>query len=89
MIIQRNAVSGTESPGDLTVRVEPSDALLDIYVQSKVDYLFLDSIRKAVKDTAESLQVHNATIMINDFGALDYVIRARVETALRRAGGGN
>ena len=40
-----------------------------------------------VKAVTDALGVSKAKITINDRGAVDCVIRARVETALKRAGG--
>ena len=46
----------------------------------------MDSIRAAVLDTLQELDVTKEKIFIKDKGALDCVIRARMETALKRGG---
>jgi citrate lyase subunit beta/citryl-CoA lyase len=61
---------------------------LDIRLTSKVAAFYGASIRKTAKDVADALQVRHAALRIDDQGALPFVIAARVETALRRAGAG-
>ena len=46
-------------------------------------------LRKQSQDVLSSLGVDCGRISLNDKGAIDCVIRARVETAVRRAGGEN
>ena len=55
-------------------------------LSSKVEALFGSSIRKAILDTLEALGVANVHLAIEDMGALPWVIQARVEAALLRAG---
>jgi citrate lyase subunit beta/citryl-CoA lyase len=59
---------------------------VEVALQSKVEILYGTSIRETVETTLAAFGVENATVEIVDMGALPYVIAARVETALRRAG---
>lgn len=86
MIIMQRAYAGTLESSDLLVEVMPSeDDSLDIEITSSVEKQFDHLIRKVVTDTIAELGVQSATIMVNDKGALDCVIRARVQAAVMRA----
>ena len=56
-------------------------------VEGKVQEQFGEVIRHTVEDVLEEMQVRNARLTIVDRGALDCVIRARVETAVLRGKG--
>ena len=84
MKLRKQAMAGTMESSDLMVVVQPSDEL-SITIQSPVIKQFGDSIRNAVEETAQALDVQGAEITVDDHGALDCTIRARVETALLRA----
>lgn len=84
MKLKKQAMAGTMESSDLMVVVQPSDEL-SIMIQSPVIGQFGDSIRKSVEETAQALDVRGADITVDDHGALDCTIRARVETALLRA----
>jgi len=59
-----------------------------IRLASKVESFYRDSIRQTVDGVLASLGVRHATVRIEDQGAVPFVIAARVEAALRRAGAG-
>ncbi len=86
MNIQTSAVAGTLESSDVYVKVEPCDKL-EIEVESVVYNQFADEIKKSVMEVVEDLKVTSGKISVNDKGAIDCVIKARVETAIRRAGG--
>lgn len=86
MNIQASAVAGTLESSDVYVKVEPCDKL-EIEVESVVYNQFADEIKKSVMEVVEDLKVTSGKISVNDKGAIDCVIKARVETAIRRAGG--
>lgn len=88
MQIIKQAIAGTLESSDLMVKVAPAiDGKLDIVVQSEVIKQFGKQIRKVVDDTLQQLGVSEGSILIEDKGALDCVIRARVQTAILRAAG--
>ena len=88
MKITTNAVAGTLESSDVYVKVEPCDTL-EIEIESVVYNQFADQIREKICEVLNDLGVENGRISINDKGAIDCVIQARVETAVRRAGGEN
>lgn len=87
MQIIKSALAGTVESSDLLVRVEPGVGRLELTVESLVLERFGQQIRASAEEVLGSLGVENAKVFIDDRGALDCVIRARVETALRRAAG--
>jgi citrate lyase subunit beta/citryl-CoA lyase len=59
---------------------------VDVRVSSKVGGMYGDSIRSTAAEVQKALGVEHALLEIEDMGALPFVIAARVEAALRRAG---
>ena len=86
MKILKNAVAGTLESSDLFIQIEPDDKELTLEIDSVVANQPLDSIRGAVVDTLNEFEISTGKIYIKDKGALDCVIRARMETALKRGG---
>lgn len=87
-IIQRS-YAGTLESSDLLVEVAPSQSnQLKIYITSSVEKQFEPAIREVISVTLDELGVSSAQISINDKGALDCVIRARLQAAVMRAAKG-
>ena len=71
--------------GDVFIRLEKkTSGGLSISFTSSVAGTFGDHIRDALHGTLEALAIEHAALEAKDRGALDYVIRARVEAAARR-----
>jgi len=88
MKIIKESVVGTLESSDLLVKVTPSDtASRDIVVRSEVFKQFGKQITRVVTETLDKLAVSDGLIVIEDKGALDCVIRARVQAAVLRATG--
>ncbi|MBQ8389922.1 MAG: citrate lyase acyl carrier protein [Oscillibacter sp.] len=85
MEIKKAAVAGTMESSDCMVTIRPGDGTIDIQLDSDVKVMFGDSILATVRDTLAGLGVTSAEVDIRDRGALDCVIRARVECAVCRA----
>lgn len=83
MDIIKRAFAGTMESSDVYVEVEPADGL-QIQVDSVVYAQFGDAIRETVADVLREQGVENAAVRLTDRGALECVIRARVETAVLR-----
>ncbi|HZQ71126.1 MAG TPA: aldolase/citrate lyase family protein [Terriglobales bacterium] len=78
---------GKDIRSDLHVAFEPRDrGGLEISLESRVDLYYGDSIRAQARQVLETLGVKNAQVRMHDEGALPYVISARLETAVKRAG---
>jgi citrate lyase subunit beta / citryl-CoA lyase len=59
---------------------------IELALRSRVDLYYGDSIRRQVRDVLHALAVTNAHVEVVDEGALPFVISARVEAAVKRAG---
>ena len=84
-MIVHEAIAGTLESSDLMVRIGPGKGGIDITIASIVLAQFGDAIRREVENTLKNLGVSDARVTIDDKGALDCVIRARVQTAVARA----
>ena len=86
MDIVRNASAGTMESSDAYVEIVPADRL-DIQLESVVKQQFGQQIMDAVEQVLQENGVDKALVRIVDRGALECVIRARVETAILRGKG--
>ena len=84
MRIARKAQAGTMQSSDLVVQVEPAEGLV-VEVRSTVKKQFEQLIRARVEAVLQAEGVVAGRVLIDDRGALDYAIQARLETALARA----
>lgn len=87
MDIIRPASAGTLESSDAYVEIEPSPGGLRIQLESIVLERFGEAIRSTVREVLTDLHVTGASVRVVDRGALDCVIRARVEAAVRRGRG--
>ena len=87
MEIKKIASAGTMESSDVYVEIEPGFGELDIQLESVVKVQYGAAIEVTVRDVLQELEVTDATVRVNDRGALDCVIRARVETAVLRGKG--
>lgn len=85
MKIVKEALSGTVESSDLMVKIAPADGELDIVIRSEVFKQFGEQIQQVVEETLAKLGVREGLIVVEDKGALDCVIRARLQSAVMRA----
>lgn len=83
--IRKIACAGTDEKSDFLVEIAPYDNGIVLELQSVVKNQYGADIEKAVREVLQSLGIENAYVKANDRGALDPVLRARVETAAKRA----
>ena len=83
MEIKKSAVAGTMESSDVYVEIEPAQQL-ELQLESVVLGQFGQSIEASVREVLAQLGVENAIVRVADRGALDCVLRARVETAALR-----
>lgn len=86
MDIAMRASAGTMESSDAYVQIEPGTGI-EITLESVVAGQFGDAIREAIREVLAEQGVENATVHVVDRGALDCVLRARVETAVLRGKG--
>ena len=85
MNLKKTGIAGTFESSDVFVEAVPSDDTLDIQLNSTVASRFGKHIRSLVMDIAKEMKVSKGLIKIQDKGALDCTISARVKTAILRA----
>nr|WP_321461258.1 citrate lyase acyl carrier protein [uncultured Vibrio sp.] len=86
MKIIQPAFAGTLESSDLQVRIEPNpEGVIDIALDSSVQKQFGVAIESLVREVLSSMGVESAQLEIEDKGALDCVIKARVQAAVMRA----
>jgi citrate lyase subunit beta / citryl-CoA lyase len=78
---------GKDVRSDVHVAIEPRDrGGIEINLESRVALYYGESIRAQCRQVLESLGVKHARVAVHDEGALPFVISARIETAVKRAG---
>jgi len=86
--MSKKAVAGNRGSGirsDCYVELElTKNSGIDIKLQSKVKTLFGNSIVELCKDELKFFGIKNCKIKIEDTGALDYVLAARIEAAVKQ-----
>lgn len=85
MVIAEAASAGSQEKGDVFVTIEPGQSGIELKMTSSVIHQFGRRIREVVLETLERLEVQNARVELDDRGALDFVLKARVECAVYRA----
>lgn len=86
MKIKAPAKAGTMESNDIYIMVQPNEGdgiIIDL--ESIVMKQFGKQIKKTILETLESMEIKHIHVVAKDRGALDYTIRARVETAVKRA----
>ena len=82
--------AGGDVRSDVCVTVgEHATGGIEIELQSRVALYYGDNIRQQVHDDLQTLGVEHAFVRVVDEGALPFVIAARVEAAVKRAGLGH
>lgn len=71
---------------DCEISYEPGDADLAIRLSSTVSALFGASIEATARSVARDFGVSTGILSLDDDGALDFCLAARIETALRESG---
>lgn len=86
MEIKKVSKAGTLESNDIYIVLMPNEEQgIKIQLESIVIKQFGDEIMKAIEETLKANNIDKALVIAQDKGALDYTIRARVETAIKRA----
>lgn len=85
--IVKLASAGTLESSDVFVEIEPWENGIEVEIESVVKEQFGQAIEAVVREVLAQCQVTGAKVTVSDRGALDCVIRARVETAVQRGRG--
>lgn len=84
MQITKDAIAGTLESSDAQIRIAPNSSL-EIELNSSVGKQFGDDILATINEVLAQFNVTTAKIIVEDKGALDCVLRARLKAALLRA----
>jgi citrate lyase subunit beta/citryl-CoA lyase len=85
--VSQPASAGRPGAGsDCRVLIAPADSGgIKLEAKSRVDYLYADAIRELALGALERLGIVHARVVIDDQGAVPFVMLARIEAAVRRS----
>ena len=84
MEILKRASAGTMESSDAYVEIEPGQNGLQIQLESVVKGQFGEAIDRTIREVLAEQGISHANVRVVDRGALECVLRARVETAVLR-----
>ena len=87
MDIKKTALAGTLESSDIQITLSKGDNGINIDLDSSVEELYGDQIRKVITETLNAYGIDNANVKAVDKGALDCTLKARVECAVFRSWG--
>jgi citrate lyase subunit beta/citryl-CoA lyase len=83
MKISQASSAGRKDKADIEIRIAPSDGKgIAIDLESSVARLFGEHIRSFISGYLENLGINSCAVVAVDDGALDFVIKSRVEATL-------
>ncbi|MBL4828298.1 MAG: citrate lyase acyl carrier protein [Aliivibrio sp.] len=86
MNIVQQALAGTLESSDILIRIGPnSQNIVTVELHSSVKKQFGEEIEATIRNTLDSMGITQAHVVVDDKGALDCVIKARVQAAALRA----
>lgn len=86
MELKKPAIAGTTESSDIQITLMPNpEGGLRFSLKSIVKAQFGGAILATVQATLEEFGVTDAIVQIDDKGAFDWVIKARMQTAICRA----
>lgn len=86
MKIVKNAYAGTLESSDVFVQIfQAQKGGIKIELESSVEEIYGDDIKKLIKKVVKKMGVKDILLKVQDKGAFDFVIEARVQAAILRA----
>lgn len=86
MELKKPAMAGTLESSDVQITLRPNPGQgIQIDLKSDVKAMFGDAIEATIRSVLAEFDVKDAFVDVNDKGALDFAIRARMECAVCRA----
>ncbi len=79
----KKGTAGSKESNDCYVTVEEAENT-KIIIDSVVGAFFYDQIKQTVEDTLKVLEITDIKVIVEDKGALDYTIKSRVISAIKR-----
>ncbi len=84
MEILRPAMAGSIESNDILVKVSSNDGI-EINLNSDLQKQYGEDIENTILETIKEFGATNVLVEATDKGAIDFTIKARVMTALKRA----
>lgn len=78
------ATAGSVESNDILIMISKGEGNIDIELESVVDKQYGEDIKKVIHDTLVEEGVTDAKVIAKDKGALDFTIKARVKTSIKR-----
>lgn len=78
-------ICGNEKASDVLVTADLNFNGIEINITSKLKGMFGKHMEIAVREIIEEMEIKDIKIEVLDFGALDFIIKARTKTAIKRA----
>ncbi len=85
MDIKKTALAGTLESSDIQITLSQGNNGINIDLDSSVEELYGNQIRKVITDTLTAYGIDNTNVKAVDKGALDCVIKAWTMAAAQRA----
>lgn len=85
MDIKKVALCGTLLSNDCLISIAPGKEGIELEIESPVKEAFGEQIEKTIREKLKEMGITSCLLKIEDKGALDFTISARVETVVRRA----
>ena len=86
MELKKPAVAGTLESSDVQITLRPNEGEgINIQLTSDVQAMFGDAIEATVRQVLSEFDVTDADVTVIDKGALDVVIRSRMQCAIVRS----
>ncbi|MDP0493508.1 MAG: citrate lyase subunit gamma [Fusobacterium sp. JB021] len=76
---------GNEKDSDALVIVDLKNKGRNIEINSKLKDMFGEYMEKAIIEILDEMKIKNIKVILKDYGALDFVIKARTKVAIKRA----
>lgn len=87
MKLIKDAQAGTFESSDVVILIEPVEENTgrQIEINSNVEMQYGEQIKKCITEILDEYEITDIHLIAKDKGALDATVKARVETALKRA----
>ncbi|MGL5972681.1 MAG: citrate lyase acyl carrier protein [Oscillospiraceae bacterium] len=85
MTILTKSISGSLESNDILIELYPNDDGVIIEIESIVKDRFFDQIKSSIEETLKIFNIDKIKVSVKDKGAIDCTIKARLETAIKRA----
>lgn len=85
--IKKMATAGSVESNDILIMVSKGEGEIQIDLESVVKQQYGQNIEQVILDTLKELNVEDVKLIAKDKGALDFTIKSRVKTAIKRGSG--